>query len=229
MKLTPIQPLCLVINSYLKRPMSAVTHAGKPSLPKITSTTSTTTFASINVTINHDWTNVNITSDKSDKAPVPSVLWDERLKASFPHHPDIMTLVMGLRTLCLCKFRRNLTSSFITYLRMTFSTDWANFLSGDRSSKRGEVFLSDFHNSIQWGRDVIKKATGASWFEWKTGSTLVFWRWPRYLKEARDGFYMYINVDKRLGRLNSRKVCKSDLPISNELKALQVEKLSRII
>ena len=40
---------------------------------------------------------------------------------------------------------------------------------------------------------------------------------------------MYITADKRLGRLNSRKVCKSDPPISNELKALQVEKLSRII
>jgi len=137
---TPIQPLCLIVNSYLKRSPPSVSHMRNTMVLKSKLVPSTTTFPTINVTINHDWTKVSVTKDKSDQAPVPSGFWDERLKASFPGQSNIMSVVACLRSLCLCQYRKRLTSSLLTYLRMTFPSDWANFLSGDRSSRRGVCF-----------------------------------------------------------------------------------------
>lgn len=38
------------------------------------------------------------------------------------------------------------------------------------------------------GADALERAVSANWWEWTHGSTLFFWRWPRYCRrDARDG------------------------------------------
>ena len=84
----------------------------------------------------------------------------------------------------------------------------------------------DFCKSIEGGRDVIRKAANSTWFEWNAASTLIFWRWGKYLSEARDGFPLFIIQDlRKLDRL----VIPST-PLDNpKLRKLYVEKIRRII
>ena len=50
--------------------------------------------------------------------------------------------------------------------------------------KRRKELLKD----LKVGRDAIRRAGLASWWEWDAGSTLFFWRWPEeYKKDVRDG------------------------------------------
>lgn len=46
----------------------------------------------------------------------------------------------------------------------------------------------DLLKDLRVGRDAIRRACSASWWEWDGGSTLFFWRWPKeYRKDVRDG------------------------------------------
>ena len=46
----------------------------------------------------------------------------------------------------------------------------------------------DLLKDLKVGRDAIRRACLASWWEWDGGSTLFFWRWPKeYRKDVRDG------------------------------------------
>jgi hypothetical protein len=44
------------------------------------------------------------------------------------------------------------------------------------------------------GLDIIEKAVGSDWWEWTSGSTLIFWRWPEGFQRtcARDGMPAWI-------------------------------------
>ena len=161
----------------------------------------TTYFPSINVSISNTWTSVLDTarSRKEDKALVPSELWDSRLSLSFNNKAGLIELVNCLRTLCFQQYRRNITVSFLHFLRKTFSSEWCSHINQSRLLAKGgnlsQIYVfnqSDLGKSIKVGRDVIEKACKASWFEWKGGSTLIFWRWHCFIAEARDGFPMFI-------------------------------------
>ena len=61
-----------------------------------------------------------------------------------------------------------------------------------RSSKLHDELIKD----LDVGRDAISRAANSSWWDWTSGSTLFFWRWPSRLHNAiRDGTKVF--VDKK--------------------------------
>ena len=234
--LIPIQPLALTLIPFFTAlpPSSRIQQTVPSIVPSAISTC--TYFEAIDTTISDDWTLVldNTRSTKEDKAPVPSELWDARLFASFNSANQVARLVAGLRDLCICRYRRNITTSFLHFLRTTFHTEWSDYVSGSRLSSDGgnlhqinQFNQSEMGKSIKAGREVIEKACDSTWFEWKGGSTLIFWRWPCFCEEARDGFDMFI-TQKGL-RDTAKRVNVTSPPTDPRLRALFVEKLRRMI
>lgn len=99
----------------------------------------------------------------------------------------------ALRLLLLIRYRSwrgPLWTSFRRYMETEHGQDWAQRAHRWRTSRCPRTqkvvdLLADF----EVGMDVVKLATGASFWEWDNGSTLFFWRWPvEYRRAMRDGF-----------------------------------------
>lgn len=125
---------------------------------------------------------------KSDDAEVPVYIWNHyvmlawNLERNRQGEPEIEPGPAEerefdrLRKVMLRWWRRNLTRSFISYLKLEYGPDWQHL-----DSKELKL-------DLETGRDAIHRACGASFFEWEDGSTLFFWRWhPEFRKSARDG------------------------------------------
>jgi len=226
LKLTPIQPLSLILNAYLKYVSPQVRRYGikRSTVPQLPIATKTL-FPSINREISHEWIEFTHAKDKSDAAPIPSAIWDKRIQASFLSHPDILNLATKLRELCLRYYRRSLMKSFCAFLRRNFDSQWSAYLLGNRSSTMGG--MDEFSLSLKAGIDVIKKAAKATWFEWLGGSTLVFWRWNQWESVARDGFPMFMLSQP--SKKDGKRIIKSSPPSSLPLRKLYIEKITKII
>ena len=74
---------------------------------------------------------------------------------------------------------------------------------------------------------MLKRADGASWFEWKDGSALVFLHWHDLMREARDGFPTQF-LENQL-RQTPKKVYPLSIPKDHKVKALIEDKLNRIL
>jgi len=94
------------------------------------------------------------------------------------------------------------------------------------STTRGDFSstFTDFMKSIVGGRDVIIRVTTSTWFEWTGGSTLIFWRWPCFANEARDGF----NIFKRNLRSTNKFLISKPLP-DLSLRSSYLDKIRRIL
>ena len=69
---------------------------------------------------------------------------------------------------------------------------------GERNNKRKrgyeEGLKSEFLEDLELGRMVIQRAVNSTWFEWDSGSALIFWRWPSYsIKDVKYGGKIYIS------------------------------------
>ena len=70
-----------------------------------------TYFLRLNQTMNHTWIDPNIINDnnkKSDKSPVPSAMWDQRIYLSFPGRRGIKLMIKNCRAMLLRSYRRRL-------------------------------------------------------------------------------------------------------------------------
>ena len=75
-----------------------------------------TTFRSIDRTINHDWIDDDIAfslTQKADNAPIPTLLWDKRIIASFPERSVDDELLGFFRKVRLSLYRKNLRRSLV--------------------------------------------------------------------------------------------------------------------
>ena len=111
--LTPVQPLSLVLTSYLKplRPSLKQTRKFPIAIPS--KPASNSRFPSTNTTIDDSWTLVDLDAERSkkaDNAPVPSELWDHRLLLSFDSRVGVLNLVTSLRESCLRWYRKKISS-----------------------------------------------------------------------------------------------------------------------
>ena len=73
---------------------------------------------------------------------------------------------------------------------------------------------------------MLRKAAYSSWFEWSAGSSLVFWRWPFFRKEARDGFPLFITEDIK------QEGCRviPSIPLKTlKLRRLYLDKIKRLV
>jgi hypothetical protein len=115
---------------------------------------------------------------KADKAETPIFLWDERIWSLEYHSPCqrqnflerflARCPLTALRGFMLSRWRLRLTRSFVTYMRSCYGDAWSLC---ERAAKEREV-----------GRDCLHRVAMADWWEWKDGSALFFWRWPRYAR-----------------------------------------------
>jgi len=128
-----------------------------------------------------------------------------------------------LQKLLLHWYRKRLTKSLVTYLRTSFPSEWRSFYYGNRAHTVG----GDFMKSVNAGRDVLDRATKASWFEWLGGSTLVFWKWHCFQFQARDGFPTWF-LKPNL-KITDRKFSKASPPKDDTLNKLWIEKLERLL
>ena len=66
------------------------------------------------------------------------------------------------------------------------------------SSKRKSLSNKlEFRKDLDVGRDAVSRAADSSWWNWDAGSTLFFWRWPRWSKSSvRDGIKLFVDWDK---------------------------------
>ena len=107
---------------------------------------------------------------------------------------------------------RKVTKSFCVHLNTSYGNNWFDRLHNKRpvsintSRKRKRSMLQqdalktsvrrELIADLEVGRDAIRRAGLATFWEWSAGSTIYFWRWPReYHKELRDGLPCFIVDD----------------------------------
>jgi hypothetical protein len=135
----------------------------------------------------------------------------------------------ALRLLLLIRYRSwrgPLWVSFRRYMEMEHGRDWAHKVRSLRSSRRPRTrMITELLADFEVGLDAIKRATGATFWEWDNGSTLFFWRWPaEYRRAMRDGFEVCFrdsDLPKHWGR--------QSWPVEAKAKDQLKEKLLKVI
>jgi hypothetical protein len=122
------------------------------------------------------WIGTSENTTKHDDAVAPVKLWDSRV-LTVDHNPEALQQFQDLRGYtaldCLRQFllrawHRNVCKSLCSYLQGMYGPSW---FSQPKALRDRMV-----------GRNCLWRATEASWWEWRVGSTIFFWPWP---KEAR--------------------------------------------
>ena len=129
-------------------------------------------------------------SVKADDATTPIHLWDMQIwrvgiqsdkVTAFQSRFNCCPLV-SLRHFLLRRWWRNVRQSLLKYLmeehgRLWYATTQTGQLKADCEAEA----------------ECLWRATEADWWEWKSGSRLFFWRWPKeHRREARDGYSPYV-------------------------------------
>ena len=124
----------------------------------------------------------------------------------------------SLRKLLIRRYRRNVCQSFLRYLRNEYyvkqsikfelpTHDIRGKLStrkikvakwtserNRRSNKRNKKICTELEKDLEIGRDAVARAANSSWWNWDNGSTLFFWRWPKWSKKSvRDGIKLFVD------------------------------------
>ena len=146
---------------------------------------------------------------KDDDAEVPIQLWNGFL---FHHFLPTTTYVHDIhgkaldviRDGALVGVRRRTYLSFRTYLVTTYGKNWSYLLNAARAGKIArkrklfgpnlcEKVLASLLKDVEVGTEAIGRICNCSWWNWSTGSTLLFWRWPADIRmQARDGVTVFI-------------------------------------
>jgi hypothetical protein len=137
--------------------------------------------------------NVDVKAAKMDDAEVPILLWDERLINTYPvasvmnttSRTEVYWSLDVLRSFFLRIWMRRIRHSFLRYLKIT----WPQFnITMKPELHNPNEESNEFFKDIVAGRDCITYSTRCTWWEWKGGSRLFFWRWVNEFKlHARDG------------------------------------------
>jgi hypothetical protein len=138
---------------------------------------------------------------KDDDVDVAVMDWDKRILKPWVNDGTVTDrmkhfearfgtdVLAVLRHAALRKWRRNLLWSFRRYMSSTYPLPW--YLAPVDQCIRGE-----WHKDLQAGADCMRRAVGASWWDWDQGSRLFFWRWPTEARTwARDGLPIYHQPD----------------------------------
>ena len=155
---------------------------------------------------------------KGEDARIPTELWDGHL---FRHYFPSLTYQFAIHGRALKVLRekflfrymlRSSIRSLAMYLSTTYGASWLSFYldhrkwyseKTSRKRKRGGdekvgdlVSRNKFHRlamDMRHGFEALTRLAKSSWWEWKGGSSLLFWRWPREIREAaRDGYPIFI-------------------------------------
>jgi hypothetical protein len=153
---------------------------------------------------------------KDDDASIPVELWNSYL--FIKHIPDVKydptvhgpALEVLRNKFAFRVYIRSVTKSFFNYIKSEYGNDWLKRyfrtrLSLQKGKKRKrtpsipELKLYDYttfqeiHADLEVGLDGLMRVMKGSWWEWKDGSTLFFWRWPKEIRRwARDGVPVFV-------------------------------------
>ena len=96
---------------------------------------------------------------------------------------------------------------FVTCMRQKYGEKfWKAGLSSSRKRKRDTIGCGpQLKVDLQVGREALEHCLAASWWEWKEGSSLLFWKWPGGLQQkARDGWKVWMQGPSlQIGDLNT--------------------------
>ena len=169
---------------------------------------------SLDTSLSHDRVDPSLVAfkaAKSDGAQVPTHLWSSRVTLVLGSGRASDATLEALRTFLLVYACRQLFRSFRRFLCDTHGRFWAPCLRALRLSKRaqgaqtlsGGVPLSrqlspadaEFLRDVEAGANALAHYMDSSWWKWKRGSRLFFWRWPQQLGRlaARDGFRVFVS------------------------------------
>jgi len=120
-------------------------------------------------------------------------------------------LFEGMRKLLICRYRRNVLRSYLSFMRKRHDNDevkctvassgnWrgrecsvAEWVTTPIKRKNSKGKLWELQRDLEVGRDAVARAADSSWVSWDAGSTLFFWRWPaRCRTSVRDGTKLYV-------------------------------------
>ena len=116
-------------------------------------------------------------------------LWDTELMELFPKlkvlsKESLNRSCEGWRNGQICWWKRSITMEVQEYLYLKYGIDWKITTSRENS---------------ELGRDratigeVLKLVYACSYWDWRWGSTLFFWRWtPEFQSRARDGVKVFL-------------------------------------
>ncbi|GFH53884.1 hypothetical protein CTEN210_10360 [Chaetoceros tenuissimus] len=127
---------------------------------------------------------------KSDDAEVQVDIWNRRMFQkclSVTYQADKHAKMCDmLRRVMLRFYQRKIYASFRKYLHKEHGAKAVSRYHQLKQNKKKK--LSELEKDIIVGTDAIRRASEASYWEWTSGSTLFFWRWPEcYQQEVRDG------------------------------------------
>ena len=187
---------------------------------------------------------------KGEDARIPTELWDGHL---FRHYFPSLKYEFAVHGKALVILREKFmfrlllqttTRSFTRYLIMKYGRTWLAFYldnrrlylaKGCRKRKRGSERVGDvceskkFHNlakDMSQGFEALTRMAKSSWWEWKGGSSLLFWRWPREIREAaRDGYPICIR--KKLPRWIRTQRLPREIHIVRKIKEKFVKVLDK--
>ena len=127
----------------------------------------------------------NLKAVKADNAEVPVSLWNDRIVRSTATEEQNTALETIRNKVMLRWYRRRVFKSYINYMIKTHGKGWSMKLSASRCAHEVDT---EIHKDGRVGMDALRRILNASWWSWKAGSTLLFWRWAREnRREARDG------------------------------------------
>ena len=145
---------------------------------------------------------------KSDDAQVNVFPWHQRISLLFPCE---RTIFDRLTRFAMRRWRSNVIRSFVAYLNVQYGQEWRSLLSrkrardpvvhretvsetGGGSSFAAESTRRELIKDIQLGLPILGQVIQSSWWEWSSGSSLLFWRWngTEQIKASRDGMKVYI-------------------------------------
>ena len=158
-----------------------------------------------------DWDVWTVENFSSDKVLQPIICTGVYMEES--HKP----FFSSLRDLMMRRYRKNVLKSLLVYLKseyysgQTFKDShtvkcvngkpkqielpkWIvhrqrKLVKAKRKPKDLELW-----KDLEVGRDAVGRAANSSWWNWDAGSTLYFWRWPKWTKKAvRDGVELFID------------------------------------
>jgi hypothetical protein len=149
---------------------------------------------------------------KADDAAILTALWDARISLVLPCTPKILVV---LRRFCFGRWCRRVGLSFFGYLSRTYGADWSLRLrrarqqaagkrqrqGGSGTSKSSEGLKESKDPSLallkdaKAGQIALHQVISSEWWEWSSGSSLLFWRWDlqSQLVAARDGMEIFVS------------------------------------
>jgi hypothetical protein len=172
---------------------------------------SSTWLPTIKKFLSHEWVDTTAVTDKavkSDDADVNTHMWEQRVNLPLPW------AAAGFKILKrrMERFQRTrLYREFTEFMRDKYGSNWLSSLEAarrlrrkgpkgtyrgvkDKETEQDQDYIDDLLSDGDLGPEVLHRISSSTWWDWKVGSSLIYWRWQQ-VRAARDGMKAYVTGD----------------------------------